>query len=168
MLLNGATLDEVNVVGEPITDDSFLLLFNPHHEAVRFLLPKPAEGKVWEVCFDTKNVMAAKRGAPVRRFYNLIDRSMAVQSAAAPAAAAPVPSGSAPQPSGGLAPVVSSNNASNNVTSPKIGKEVGAVGSSVRGCIAGDSSPAGTVVDGYKKQVVSTPFGNQCSWIPAK
>ena len=78
MWLNGATLDEVNVVGEPITDDSFLLLFNPHHEHVRFMLPKPAEGKVWEVCFDTKNVAAAKRGGPVRKFYNLIERSMAV------------------------------------------------------------------------------------------
>jgi glycogen operon protein len=77
MWLNGGTLDEVNVVGEPVTDDSFLLLFNPHHEHVRFVLPKPAEGKVWEVCFDTKNVMAARRG-PARKFYNLIDRSMAV------------------------------------------------------------------------------------------
>jgi len=121
------------------------------------------------VSLDTRHVTFDWDGTQIAKpVDDLIDRSMAVQSAAAPAAAAPVPSGSAPQPSGGLAPVVSSNNASNNVTSPKIGKEVGAVGSSVRGCIAGDSSPAGTVVDGYKKQVVSTPFGNQCSWIPAK
>jgi glycogen operon protein len=77
MWLNGATLDEVNVVGEPVTDDSFLLLFNPHHESVRFVLPKLTEGKVWEVCFDTKNAASAKRSAPVRKLYNLIDRSMA-------------------------------------------------------------------------------------------
>jgi hypothetical protein len=104
---------------------------------------------------------------------DLIDRSTAAPTpAASPAAAAPSPAAAPPPASGGLAPVASSNaagsSASTNVTSPKIGKEVGAPGMSVRGCVAGDASPAGTVIDGYKKQVVSTPFGNQCSWIPAK
>ena len=103
---------------------------------------------------------------------DLIDRSTAAPSAAGPPApAAPAPSAAPPPPSGGLAPVTSSNaagSAASNVTSPKIGKEVGAAGVSVRGCVSGDNSPAGTVIDGYRKQVVSTPFGNQCSWIPAK
>jgi glycogen operon protein len=90
MCLNGATLDEVNIIGEPIMDDSFLLLFNPHHESVRFHVPKPAEDKIWEVCFDTKNV-AAKKPAPVRKFYNLIDRSMAVlREVSADATASPM------------------------------------------------------------------------------
>ena len=104
---------------------------------------------------------------------DLIDRSTTAPSAAGlPAPAAPASSAAPAPPSGGLAPVASSNaagsSASSNVTSPKIGKEVGAPGMSVRGCVAGDASPAGTVIEGYKKQVVSTPFGNQCSWIPAK
>jgi hypothetical protein len=101
---------------------------------------------------------------------DLIDRSTAAPTAAAPpGAAAPSPAPGPQAPAGGLAPVNSSNaGASTNVTSPKIGREVGAAGASVRGCIAGDASPAGTVIEGYRKQIVSTPFGNQCSWIPAK
>ncbi|MGH9673519.1 MAG: hypothetical protein ACRD44_10090 [Bryobacteraceae bacterium] len=36
------------------------------------------------------------------------------------------------------------------------------------GCRAGDSSPSGTVISGYKKVVVPTPFGNTCRWEPAR
>ena len=78
MWLNGRTLDEVNGIGEPIYDDSFLLLFNPHHGPVRFMLPPPKPGTSWEVCFDTRNLTPSPRRASVRRSYNLIDRSMAV------------------------------------------------------------------------------------------
>ncbi|MBI3470132.1 MAG: hypothetical protein HY013_02095 [Candidatus Solibacter usitatus] len=38
----------------------------------------------------------------------------------------------------------------------------------VKACIPGDTSPAGTVVDGYKKIVTPTPFGNQCRWEAVK
>jgi hypothetical protein len=31
-------------------------------------------------------------------------------------------------------------------------------------CVAGDTTPAGTVKDGYKKIVSPTPFGNACWW----
>jgi hypothetical protein len=37
-----------------------------------------------------------------------------------------------------------------------------------KGCVAGDDAPAGTVVDGMKKIVIPTPFGNNCHWEPAK
>ena len=84
MWLNGRTLDEVNGIGEPIYDDSFLLLFNPHHEPVRFVLPRPKPGTAWEVCFDTRTLAPKARRAPVRKFYNLIDRSMAVLQEAKP------------------------------------------------------------------------------------
>jgi len=42
------------------------------------------------------------------------------------------------------------------------------VGSGFRACVAGDSSPDGTVVDGMKKIVVPTPFGSSCHWEQAK
>jgi isoamylase len=84
MWLNGRTLDEVNGIGETIYDDSFLLLFNPHHEPVRFVLPRPKPGTSWEVCFDTRTLTPPARRAPVRKFYNLIDRSMAVLQEAKP------------------------------------------------------------------------------------
>ncbi len=37
-----------------------------------------------------------------------------------------------------------------------------------RACQPGDSSPAGTVADGYKKVVKASPFGSTCYWEPAK
>ncbi len=42
------------------------------------------------------------------------------------------------------------------------------VGGGHRGCVAGDSSPSGTVVDGMKKVVGQTPFGSSCYWEAAK
>jgi hypothetical protein len=45
-----------------------------------------------------------------------------------------------------------------------LGVEVGAPGQSQRACQPGDNSPAGTVVDGYKKTIVPSPFGSMCRW----
>lgn len=100
----------------------------------------------------------------------LIDRSGPLQMASN---AAPAPAPSQPAaPATGLAPVSSASKTetSNAPTNPKLGRELGVPGASVRGCVPGDSTPAGTVMDGYRKQVVPGPFGigSQCSWIPAK
>jgi hypothetical protein len=40
-----------------------------------------------------------------------------------------------------------------------------AAGQSQKSCVPGDSSPAGTMVDGFRKNVVQTPFGPICTWI---
>jgi hypothetical protein len=63
-------------VGERILDDTFLILFNPHHEPIRFALPPPTPGVAWELCLDTSR----KKGgtARARRFYRLADRSLAL------------------------------------------------------------------------------------------
>ncbi len=37
-----------------------------------------------------------------------------------------------------------------------------------RACQPGDSSPAGTVADGFKKIVKASPFGSTCYWEPSK
>ena len=50
--LNGRTLDDLNGVGEPIRDDTFLILFNPHTEPIRFFVPR-RPGIVWELELDT-------------------------------------------------------------------------------------------------------------------
>ena len=76
--LNGRTLDEVNAVGEPIHDDTFLILFNPHHESVRFTLPHVRPDTAWQLCLDTRTAFAPKRRTQIRKFYQLVDRSMAV------------------------------------------------------------------------------------------
>jgi hypothetical protein len=35
----------------------------------------------------------------------------------------------------------------------------------VKNCQAGDTAPAGTIVDGYKKVIEQTPFGAACRWV---
>ncbi len=52
--LSGETLDDVNSVGEPITDNTFLILLNSHHETVHFRLPPCREGMKWTRHFDTR------------------------------------------------------------------------------------------------------------------
>ena len=76
--LNGRTLDEVNAIGEPIQDDTFLVLFNSHHAPMRFTLPQPRPGTSWELCLDTRTAAPGKRRLPARKYYQLIDRSMAI------------------------------------------------------------------------------------------
>jgi hypothetical protein len=51
---------------------------------------------------------------------------------------------------------------------PAMGVEIGAPGHSERACTPGDSSPAGTVVDGYRKTTAGSPFGVICRWVPAQ
>lgn len=48
---------------------------------------------------------------------------------------------------------------------PKPGASMGA---EQKACLAGDKSPAGTVVDGFKKIVSASPFGSRCYWEPVK
>lgn len=38
------------------------------------------------------------------------------------------------------------------------------LGGNFKGCVAGDDTPPGTVVGGYKKLVTATPFGQSCRW----
>jgi len=55
MILNGETIGEVDESGEPIKDDTFLILLNCHHEAIQFFVPKPPGSEKWEVVVDTNN-----------------------------------------------------------------------------------------------------------------
>jgi hypothetical protein len=53
-------------------------------------------------------------------------------------------------------------NASSNLKDkPRIGTDNGG---GFRGCVAGDDSPNGTIVDGYRKEFHPSPFGNSCAW----
>jgi isoamylase len=76
--LNGRTLDDVNGLGEPIRDETFLILFNPHTEPIRFYMPRD-EGTAWELTIDSsqpgrEEKPVIKAGEP----YELIARSTAL------------------------------------------------------------------------------------------
>jgi isoamylase len=47
VFLDGSQLDEVGPRGQPVRDDSFILLINAGDQSVEFVLPKTEEGKRW-------------------------------------------------------------------------------------------------------------------------
>jgi hypothetical protein len=54
-------------------------------------------------------------------------------------------------------------------TSAALGAESGTPDAPSRNCVSGDRSPLGSIVDGYKKTGVATPFGTMgCKWVPNK
>ncbi len=52
VLLSGDTIDVLDFHGEPIRDDTFLLLINAHYESISFLLPGQADLE-WQLIIDT-------------------------------------------------------------------------------------------------------------------
>ncbi|MEI6351977.1 MAG: glycogen debranching protein GlgX [Verrucomicrobiota bacterium] len=53
MLLSGDTMDVRNAHGEPIRDDTFMLMLNAHYEPMKFVLPG-REDVQWELILDTR------------------------------------------------------------------------------------------------------------------
>jgi len=51
--LSGDALEETDAHGRPIVDESFLMLFNAHHDAVPFMLPEFVPGASWLARIDT-------------------------------------------------------------------------------------------------------------------
>ncbi len=89
-----------------------------------------------------------------KRIDELMDRSgLAAETAQAPAAASNVASSPKSQS-------LSDTKKSDHFV------DVGA--DDMRGCKTGDDSAPGTVVEGFKKVVSSTPFGNACRWEQVK
>src|SRR3982751_4751917 len=61
VFLNGHGMPERDALGEPIVDDSFLVMFNPLGEAVTFTMPDRSYGRVWETIVDTADPLLANR-----------------------------------------------------------------------------------------------------------
>jgi glycogen operon protein len=53
IFLNGEDLHWRDPQGQPVVDDSFLLLFNAHSEEIPFILPAGSWGEAWSVVLDT-------------------------------------------------------------------------------------------------------------------
>ncbi len=53
VFLNGEAIPEPDRRGARIVDDSFLLLFNAHHEEIDFVLPPVEYGQGWVAVLDT-------------------------------------------------------------------------------------------------------------------
>jgi isoamylase len=53
MFLNGDGIPDMDARGERVTDDSFLLCFNAHHEDIESTVPDGEYGAEWELVVDT-------------------------------------------------------------------------------------------------------------------
>jgi isoamylase len=53
VFLNGEAIGPMEPKGLPVTDDSFYVIFNAHHESVAFTLPAEPWGRRWRQVFDT-------------------------------------------------------------------------------------------------------------------
>jgi len=56
MLLNGKTLAVSDAKGDPVVDDTFLVLLNSYHEGVEFLMPPAPGGGGWQRVVNTENM----------------------------------------------------------------------------------------------------------------
>jgi glycogen operon protein len=62
----GDALDEVDARGEPVRDETLLLLLNAFWEPVPFVLPAHKAGVRWEVLLDTRTPDGRRRSRPLR------------------------------------------------------------------------------------------------------
>jgi glycogen operon protein len=53
VFLNGGAITEADRRGQPIHDDSFLVLFNASPHELEFTMPPARYGEVWETVLDT-------------------------------------------------------------------------------------------------------------------
>ena len=78
--LDGRALDEVDERGDPIVDDTLLLLLNAHADTVPMTLPPPLPGAAWEVVVDTAqpDLEPDERRLDASEPYQLRGRSLAL------------------------------------------------------------------------------------------
>jgi glycogen operon protein len=78
MFLNGQEIAAPGPHGEKVEDESFLLLFNAHHEDVTFMLPTRRFGATWELVLTTADpsVDEGLLVAPARTELPIIARSV--------------------------------------------------------------------------------------------
>ncbi|WP_101951283.1 glycogen debranching protein GlgX [Mycobacterium sp. 3519A] len=63
--LNGQGIPDLDVRGQRVTDDSFLLFFNAHYEPIEFTLPAEKFGASWVPVIYTADTAAADESKPV-------------------------------------------------------------------------------------------------------
>ncbi len=80
VFLNGDEIATRGPQGQQVADDSFLMFFNAHHEAIDFTVPVGAWGKQWNVVVDTNEplVEGAERVYKAGDFIEVEARSLVV------------------------------------------------------------------------------------------
>ncbi|GMA85224.1 hypothetical protein GCM10025868_04740 [Angustibacter aerolatus] len=99
---NGSAIPEPDRRGAPTTDDSFLVLFNGHHETLEFQAPDVQYGQTWQIVLDTSDGLEPQgepeaaghpRGAGSQRRRAAVREGRRVSTPHRPADGRPVPTG---------------------------------------------------------------------------
>jgi isoamylase len=56
VMFNGSTLDDTDEMGEPLKDDSFLILLNSYGDKVTYTLPPSPQGRGWKLLMNTDDL----------------------------------------------------------------------------------------------------------------
>jgi glycogen operon protein len=80
VFLNGQEIGNLGHRGEQIDDDSFLVLFNAHHEPRTFMLPRRRFGAQWSLELSTSEPETAAGSARfgARTAFEMPARSIAI------------------------------------------------------------------------------------------
>jgi hypothetical protein len=109
-------------------------------------------GEFKVIALDSQNVTFDWNGKQTtRKIDELIDRSNSLTSSNGPQPGTGGPAVAAPAPQPNAHPPTAADLGQDLTPTTKANKP-------------GDTSPAGTVVDGYKKVCTPTPFGSLCQW----
>jgi glycogen operon protein len=78
--LNGEGINDLDPRGERVTDDSFLMCFNAHHEDIDVTLPNGEYAETWRVVVDTATgeVNGDKPAVPAKGTLTVVARSLVV------------------------------------------------------------------------------------------
>ncbi|HEY7130132.1 MAG TPA: glycogen debranching protein GlgX [Nitrospira sp.] len=78
--LAGDRIEEKDHLGNPILDNTFLLLINAHHEPIQFTLPKPPATVQWQLVLDTVQEVIPAHAPLIAEgnHYDLKGRSLAL------------------------------------------------------------------------------------------
>ena len=116
-------------------------------------------GEFKVLALDTQNVTFGWNGKEIaRKVEDLIDRSAPAGSAGP---AAPRPASSGPAAPAAPAPALNTSNGGGKRGPTQIGTQV----EPAYNCVSNDSSPAGTVDEGFRKTILPGPFGSMCKWV---
>lgn len=79
--LNGQGIPDLDVRGQRVTDDSFLLCFNAHHEPLEFAMPAAEFGRTWLPVINTADDDDARESVTAGAKIEVADRSVLVLQA---------------------------------------------------------------------------------------
>jgi glycogen operon protein len=78
VFLNGETIPSPDARGERVVDDSFLILFNAHHEPLEFMAPAKEWGARWLRLLDTADAFNEGEAADAGTHTTVDARSLAL------------------------------------------------------------------------------------------